>query len=232
MLNGLAKRVGAEMVGTFALVFAGCGAIVVNANGGALGHVGVALTFGLVVMVMVYATGHLSGAHFNPAVTVAFASIGRFPWTQVAPYVAGQVVAALAAAFMLRGIFGTAHGLGATTPSAGLVACLLIEVILTAFLMFVITAVATDARATGTLAGVAIGGTVALGALFGGPVSGASLNPARSLGPGAASMEFTGFWLYIVGPMLGALIGAWTYHLLRCEVEVSTEKPAEVRGCC
>jgi len=217
------------MVGTFALVFAGCGAIAVNANGGGLGHVGVALTFGLVVMVMVYATGHLSGAHLNPAVTLAFASIGRFPWRQVPGYVAGQCAAALLAAFALRLLFGAAGGLGVTAPAGGIAQSIVIEAILTAFLMFVITAVATDARATGTLAGVAIGGTVALGALFGGPVSGASLNPARSLGPAVAAGDLSSLWIYAVGPIVGALAGAWIYRTLRCEEEATTE---EVRGCC
>lgn len=228
MRTGLAPRVGAEMVGTFALVFAGCGAIAVNATGGALGHVGVALTFGLVVMVMVYATGHLSGAHLNPAVTVAFASIGRFPWRHVPAYVGGQLVAALVAAFLLRYLLGTAGGLGVTTPSGSAEQSLVMEGVLTAFLMFVITAVATDARATGPLAGVAIGGTVALGALFGGPVSGASLNPARSIGPAVAAGDATAIWVYLVGPALGAIAGAWIYRILRC----SDEPGADVRGCC
>ncbi len=228
MRTGLAPRVGAEMVGTFALVFAGCGAIAVNANGGALGHVGVALTFGLVIMVMVYATGHLSGAHFNPAVTVAFASIGRFPWAHVPAYVGGQVVAALVAAFLLRFLFGTDGNLGVTAPAGSIEQSLVMEAVLTAFLMFVITAVATDARASGALAGVAIGGTVALGALFGGPVSGASLNPARSIGPAVAAGDPASLWIYLVGPALGAIAGAWIYRTLRC-----TDDPgADVRGCC
>ncbi len=229
MSKGLASRVGAEMVGTFALVFAGCGAIAVNAGGGGLGHVGVALTFGLVITVMVYATGHLSGAHLNPAVTVAFASIGRFPWAQVPAYAGGQCVAALLAAFLLRWLFGLEGGLGVTAPSGDLAQSLVLEIVLTALLMFVITAVATDSRAVGALAGIAIGGTVALAALMGGPVSGASLNPARSLGPAVAAGNFSALWLYFVGPAVGALIGARLYCLVRCDDD---EDDAEVRGCC
>ena len=218
------QKVGAEMVGTFALVFAGCGAIMVNQiSGGAVTHVGVGITFGLVVMVMIYATGHISGAHFNPAVTVAFAAIGRFPWRHVPVYVIGQVVAAVLAAAALSLILDPASGapaaaLGATMPAGSAIQSMALELILTFFLMFVITAVATDARAVGSMAGLAIGGTVGLEAIFAGPISGASMNPARSLGPALMSGQFAALWLYILAPTAGAVAGALVYRLVRCDV--------------
>jgi len=213
----LARKVGAEMIGTFALVFAGCGAIMVNAlSGGAVSHVGVGLTFGLVIMVMIYATGHISGAHFNPAVTLAFASVGRFPWKQVPFYIAGQIVAALLASFMLASVLGPIESLGATMPAGAPMQSLVLEGVLTFFLMFVITAVATDSRAVGHMAGWAIGGMVGLEAIFAGPISGASMNPARSLGPALASGELAHVWIYLVGPAAGAVLGAWAYRAVRC----------------
>ena len=225
----LARKVAAEMIGTFALVFAGCGAIVVDGtSGGAISHLGVAVTFGLIIMVMIYATGHISGAHFNPAVTIAFASVGRFPWPQVPAYVAGQIAAAVfasvALAFVLEPPTG---GAGMTLPSGAAAQALVMEIVLTFFLMFVIAAVATDARAVGQMAGWAIGGTVALCALFGGPISGASMNPARSLGPALVAGNLEHLWLYIVGPVAGAALGAVAYQLVRCGGD---EKTAE--GCC
>lgn len=213
----LARKVGAEMIGTFALVFAGCGAIMVDIlSGGAVTHVGVGLTFGLVIMVMIYATGHISGAHFNPAVTLAFALVGRFPWKQVPFYIGGQVVAALLASILLSGLLGPVSDLGATAPAGTAIQSLVLEGVLTFFLMFVITAVATDARAVGQMAGLAIGGTVALEAIFAGPISGASMNPARSIGPALASGELAHLWIYVLGPIVGAALGAWAYRTIRC----------------
>ena len=213
--TSLAQKVAAEMVGTFALVFAGCGAIVVDAlTGGGISHVGIALTFGLVIMVMIYATGHICGAHFNPAVTIAFWAFGRFPGRWVGPYVAGQLVAALAAALALRAILGDVAQLGATSPQTGLWPSFALEVVLAFFLMFVITAVATDGRAVRQQAGWAIGGTVALGALFGGPISGASMNPARSIGPALVSGSVEQLWVYVAAPVVGALLGAGTYAFI------------------
>ena len=170
---------------TFALVFAGCGAIVANAvYDGALGAVGVSLVFGLVIMVMVYATGHLSGAHINPAVTLAFTLTRHFPAREAVAYIAAQLAGAILAAlaYWPSGLTQPAK-LGATIPTVGAGSALVYELILTAFLMFVIMAVATDTRAVGAAAAIAIGGTVGLDALFGGPVTGASMNPARSIGP-------------------------------------------------
>jgi len=213
----LGRRLAAEAVGTFALVFAGAGAIMVDAKTGELGHVGIALVFGLVIMAMIYAVGHVSGAHFNPAVTLAFALTRHFPWPRAAGYAAAQIAAAVAAALVLRGSLGEIAAVGSTTPSGSDLQSLLWEIVLSFFLMFVIMAVATDTRAVGEAAALAIGGTVALDALVGGPVSGASMNPARTLGPALVSGELSGLWVYLVGPPLGAALGAFAYQAIRGE---------------
>lgn len=216
---GLARRSAAEALAAFALVFAGCGAAVSNAAfDGALGQVGIALTFGLVVMAMIYATGHLSGAHINPAVTLAFTLTRHFPPREAAAYVAAQLAGATAAALALLAVWPDQPAqLGATVPAAGIGtgSALVYELLLTAILMFTIVAVATDARAVGAAAAIAIGGAVGLGALFGGPVSGASMNPARSLGPALAAWEWDDFWVYLVGPIAGAALAALAYQAIR-----------------
>ncbi|MCA1678000.1 MAG: MIP family channel protein [Actinobacteria bacterium] len=214
---GLGRRAGAEGLAAFALVFAGCGAIVTDARyDGALGAVGVSLVFGLIIMVMIYATGHLSGAHINPAVTLAFTLTRHFPPREAAAYIAAQVAGATAGALALLAIWtDKPANLGATVPSIGAGSAFVYEFLLTAFLMFVIIAVATDTRAVGAAAAIAIGGTVALDALFGGPVTGASMNPARSLGPALASGTWTDFWIYLAGPILGAAAGALAYQAIR-----------------
>ena len=213
----LARRALMEAIGAFAIVFAGCGAVVADATSdGSLGGVGISLVFGLIVMVMIYAGGHLSGAHYNPAVTVAFALGRHFPPREAVTYVAAQLSGGIAGALLLLAAWPEAPGdLGATVPSVGVGAALLYEVVLTAFLMFVITAVATDTRAAGAAAAIAIGGTVALDALFGGPVTGASMNPARSLGPALAAGQWTDFWIYVAGPVAGAALGVFGYRLVR-----------------
>lgn len=211
------RAVLAEAVGTFALVFAGAGAIMVDRETNALGHLGVALAFGLVIMVMIYAVGHVSGAHFNPAVTVAFALTRHFSWARAAAYICAQVGAALAAAMLLRGSLGDIAEIGATLPAGSLAQSFLWELVLSFFLMFVIMAVATDTRAVGEAAAIAIGGTVALGALVGGPVSGASMNPARSIGPALVSGELGSLWLYVIAPLAGAALGALVYQGIRGE---------------
>ena len=211
----LARSLVAEAFGTFALVFAGAGAIMVDAKTHALGHVGVAITFGLVIMAMIYAVGHVSGAHFNPAVTFAFALTRHFPWPRVIAYWAAQLVGALLAAALLRSSLGNIAHVGATLPAGSQAQSFLWEVVMTAFLMFVILAVATDTLAVGEAAAIAIGGTVGLDAMFGGPISGASMNPARSIGPAVVSGELHALWLYIVAPLVGASIGALLYQVVR-----------------
>ena len=183
---------------------------------GVLGTVGVALTFGLVIMVMVYATGHLSGAHINPAVTVAFTLTRHFPAREAAAYIAAQLAGASVGALVLWAVWTDQPAqLGATVPSVAPISALVYEVVLTGLLMFVIMAVATDTRAVGTGAAIAIGGAVGLDALFGGPVTGASMNPARSLGPALAAGELADLWIYFAGPLVGAPLGALAYQLVR-----------------
>ncbi len=213
----LLRRAAAEGLAAFALVFAGCGAVITNTtHQGALGAVGVSLVFGLIIMAMIYATGHLSGAHINPAVTVAFTLTRQFPVRDAIAYIAAQLAGATIAALVLLAAWTDkpAH-LGATVPAVATSTALLYEVLLTAFLMFVIIAVATDTRAVGAAAALAIGGTVGLDALFGGPITGASMNPARSFGPALASGTWTDFWIYVVGPLAGAALGAFAYQLIR-----------------
>jgi aquaporin NIP len=215
--HALARALVAEAIGTFALVFAGCGAIVVDAKTHALGHIGVAFSFGLVIMVMIYAVGHISGAHFNPAVTFTFALTRHFPWTRTAAYWSAQLAGSLLAAALLRGSLGNHAHDGATLPSGSQGQALLWELVLTFFLMFVIMAVATDSRAVGEAAAIAIGGTVGLDALFGGPITGASMNPARSIGPAFVSGDLHALWLYLLAPPLGAGLAGLTYQFLRAE---------------
>jgi aquaporin NIP len=215
------RRATAEALAAFALVFAGCGAIVADARyDGALGTVGIALVFGLIIMVMVYATGHLSGAHINPAVTLAFTLTRHFNPRDAAAYVAAQVAGAVAGALALLAVWtDQPAALGATTPAIAAGSAFVYELVMTAFLMFVIMAVATDTRAVGAAAAIAIGGTVGLDALFGGPVTGASMNPARSLGPAVAAGEWSDVWVYLAGPIAGAALGALAYQLVRGSAE-------------
>jgi aquaporin Z len=206
----------AELIGTFALVFMGCGAIVVNdLYGGPLGHVGVSLVFGLVVMAMIYSVGNISGAHLNPAVSLGFMAAGRLDVGEAIRYSIAQCLGAVIAALLLRMIFVDSAGLGATTFSGETTAAFATEVTLTFLLMFVILNVSTGHFEKGVMAGVAVGGTVAMGALVGGPVTGASMNPARSLGPAIVSGELGGLWLYIVAPFVGTLLAAPTCRLVQ-----------------
>jgi aquaporin NIP len=225
----LARRCLAEALATFALVFAGCGAIVVDSErGGSLGAIGIAAAFGLVIMAMIYATGHLSGAHVNPAVTLAFSALRHFPGREALAYVPAQLAGGIGGALVLRAVWdGEPAELGATHPADGIgsAAALTYELALTAILMFVIMAVATDTRAVGAAAAIAIGGTVALDSLFGGGVTGASMNPARSLGPALAAWSWTDIWIYVVGPLTGAVGGALLYQLVRHERAASADRP-------
>jgi aquaporin NIP len=206
----------AEFIGTFSLVIAGCGAIVVNSqSGGALGQVGIAISFGLVIMAMIYATGHVSGAHFNPAVTLAFVFTRHLPWREATRYLLAQFLGAIAAAVVLRELFGDVARLGSTVPSGSDRQSFVLEFVMTFMVMFVITSVATDVRAMDQAAAIAIGGVIGLCAMFGGPISGASMNPARSLGPALISSTWDAQWIYLIAPVLGALVGAFAYQFTR-----------------
>lgn len=205
----------AEAMGTFVLVFVGCGAVMVDARTGALGALGVAVAFGLAIAVMVATLGHVSGAHFNPAVTVALWARRVVPLHLVAPYVIAQIAGAVAAAFTLRASLGSVGGVGATVPSGSAGQAFLWECVLTAVLVSVILAVATDRRASDQPAALVIGGTITLAAIVGGPVSGASMNPARTLAPAIAGGPTTALWVYLTAPLLGAAIAVALYAVLR-----------------
>jgi MIP family channel proteins len=220
MVDGKTHELGHVGVAiAFGLVFAGAGAIMVDAKTHQLGHIGVAITFGLVIMAMIYAVGHISGAHFNPAVSFAFAVSRHFPWRLTLGYWAAQLVGALAAAALLRGSLGNIAHVGATLPTGSQGQSFLWELVLSFFLMFVIMAVATDTRAAGEAAAIAVGGTVGLDAMFGGPISGASMNPARSLGPALVSGDLHAVWLYVLAPIAGAALAALTYQVIRGSVD-------------
>ena len=207
-MNGveLRRKLAAEAVGTFALVFAGTAAIVVNDAGGAVTHVGVALTFGLVVFALIAALGDVSGAHLNPAVTAGFWLAGRFPGRAVLSYVAAQCGGAVLASLTVWALFPTDGRLGGTHPTGPIYQSWVLELLLTAGLMFVILSVSTVAKEKGITAGLAVGGVIALEALFAGPVSGASMNPARSLAPAVVSWQVGSLWLYLTAPAAGAAL--------------------------
>ena len=201
------KKYAAEFFGTFCLVFAGTSAIVVNAaTGGAITHAGIALVFGLVVLAMVYTIGDVSGAHINPAVTLGFFAAGRLERGLVLPYIASQTLGAFTATVAVRLILPPQAALGATLPAGSAMQSFVLEVILTLILMWVILNVSTGAKEKGITAGIAVGAIVALEALFGGPISGASVNPARSLAPAVVAMKLDGLWIYLTAPFLGALL--------------------------
>lgn len=216
------RKLVAEMFGTFVLVFAGTGAIVVNdISGGSVSHVGIALTFGLVVLSMIYALGDVSGCHLNPAVTVGFWVARRFERKLVVPYLISQCVGAVFASLLLRLMFPVSITLGATLPLGNGLQSFVMEFVLTLILMFVILSVSTGSKEKGLLAGVAIGSVVAFEALFAGPISGASMNPARSLAPAIVSLQFTNLPVYIFAPLLGACASVF---VCRC-----VQEPG---GCC
>jgi aquaporin Z len=201
------QRYISELIGTFALVFCGPGAIIMNdISGGAVSHVGIAITFGLIVMAMIYSIGEISGAHINPAVTIAFWASGRFDKREVLPYITAQIIGALLASSILYFLFPTHETQGATLPSDTAIQSFILEVILTFILMFVIIKVSTGSKEIGTMAGIAIGGTVGLEAMFAGPITGASMNPARSIAPALFSGHLEHLWLYIIAPIIGALL--------------------------
>ena len=197
----------AELIGTAALVFAGTGAIVIDdVSGGAITHAGIAVTFGLIVMAMIYTFGDVSGAHLNPAVTIAFWAAGRLPGARVLPYASAQLCGALLATGLLRGLFPAHATLGATIPAGAWHQSFLLEVVLTFLLMLVILSVSTGEKEKGITAGMAIGGVILLEAMFAGPICGASMNPARSLAPALVSGHLETLWVYLLAPPLGALL--------------------------
>jgi aquaporin Z len=215
------RKLAAELVGTFILVFAGTGAIVINdASTGAVSHVGIALTFGLVVLAMIYAVGDVSGAHLNPAVTLGFFGARRFEARWVVPYIASQCAGAILASLVLRLLFPANLTLGATLPAGDAIQSFVLEAILTFILMFVILSVSTGPKEKGIMAGIAVGAVIGLEALFAGPISGASMNPARSLAPALVSLRPDYLWLYLTAPVLGALASVVA---CRCVQE---------KGCC
>ena len=205
-----------EFFGTFALVFCGTGAVVINQTaGGAVTHLGIALTFGLVVMALIYTFGDVSGAHFNPAVTIAFTVAKRFEARCVAPYIAAQLAGGTVASLLLRALFPANRSLGATLPAGSALQSLVLEIVLTWLLMLVILNVSTGAKEKGITAGLVIGGVIGLEAMFAGPICGASMNPARSFAPALVSLQLSELWLYIVGPIAGALLAVPTFGLVR-----------------
>ncbi len=217
----LFRRCTAEFTGTFGLVFAGTGAIMVDRLfGGVVTNLGIGLTFGLIVAAMIYSLGHVSGAHINPAVTLGFAIARRFPWREVPFYGVAQLGGAATASLGLWGLLGKAADMGATTPSGGVWQSFGTEILLTFFLMLVIIAVATDHRARPQAAPIAIGATVALEATFAGPISGASMNPARSFGPALVGWVWDHHWIYWLAPTIGAGLAVLLYKFL-----ANTEKP-------
>ncbi|KAK2657019.1 hypothetical protein Ddye_010071 [Dipteronia dyeriana] len=213
----------AEVVGTYFLIFAGCASVAVNTDYDKVVTLpGISIVWGLAVMVLIYSVGHISGAHFNPSVTIAFATCKRFPWKQVPAYVAAQVLGSTLAAGTLRLLFsGKQDHFVGTVPSGSDIQSFVMEFIITFYLMFIVSGVATDNRATGELAGLAIGATVLLNVMFAGPISGASMNPARTLGPAIVWSQYKGIWIYMVAPILGAVCGAWVYNMVRY-----TDKPS------
>jgi aquaporin NIP len=205
----------AEILGTFALVFCGTGAIVIDkVTGGAVSHVGIAVTFGLIVMAMIYGLGEISGAHLNPAVSIAFTLAGKLPVKALAPYIAGQVAGALLASVTLRFLFPTDQLLGATLPAGSAWQSFVLELLLTYFLMIVIINVSTGPKEKGLFAGIAIGSVILLEAMFAGPISGASMNPARSLAPAIVSGHVEYLWVYLSAPIIGAALAIPTCHYL------------------
>lgn len=218
----LTQKVVAEVIGTYFIIFAGCGSVVVNKlYGEAVTFPGISVTWGLIVMVMIYAVGHISGAHFNPAVTLTFAIFGRFPFKQVPFYMMAQLLGSLLASSTLALMFDvTPKAFFGTVPVGSDVQSFAIEIVISFLLMFVVCGVGTDSRATGDFAGVVVGMTIMLNVLVAGPISGASMNPARTLGPAIVKNNYKGIWVYFIGPPIGTIAGASVYNLLRF-----TDKP-------
>lgn len=216
----LARKLGAEFMGTLILIFAGTATAIVNQKTqGSETLIGLAASTGLAAMIVILSTGHISGAHLNPSITIAFAALKHFPWKHVPMYIGAQVLASLCAAFALKVIFHPIMGGGVTVPSGGHGQAFALEFIISFILMFVVTAVATDTRAVGELAGIAVGATVMLNILIAGETTGASMNPVRTLGPAIAANNYKAIWVYLTAPILGALCGAGTYSAVKLPEE-------------
>ncbi|XP_062103322.1 aquaporin NIP2-1-like [Humulus lupulus] len=212
------RKVLAEIIATFLMVFVTCGAAALSqSDERRVPQLGASLAGGLIVTVMIYAVGHISGAHMNPAVTLAFAAVRHFPWKQVPLYAAAQLIGAILGAYTLREVLDPIQYIGTTTPSGTDVQALIMEIVVTFIMMFVTSAVATDTKAVGELAGIAVGSAVCITSIFAGPISGGSMNPARTLGPAIASGEYKGLWVYMVGPVMGTMMGSWAYRMIRVD---------------
>jgi aquaporin Z len=210
------KKYISEFIGTFSMIFCGTGAMTINeVTGGDVTHIGIGLTWGLIVMAMIYAFGDISGAHFNPAVTIAFAYAKKFAWKEVPKYIVAQILGAFTASFILLFLFPTSEFLGSTIPTIDVWRAFVLEVLLTFFLMLTIINVSTGSKEIGVIAGIAIGGVVLLEAIFAGPITNASMNPARSLAPNIVSGNIKGLWLYLVAPILGALLAVASCKLVK-----------------
>lgn len=217
---GVTRNYYAEFLGTFTLVFAGTGAIVINSMTGSITHIGISLTFGLVVLSLIYTFGEISGAHLNPAVTVGFWIAKKFPIRLIPGYIVSQLLGAIAASVLLKVLFPAHQTLGATIPAGSHLQSFVLEIILSWFLMLVILSVSTGAKEKGATAGIAVGSVVCLEALFAGPISGASMNPARSIAPAVVSQDLGSIWIYILAPFIGAAVAVGTFRIL-------TEKETE-----
>ena len=210
------KRYISEFIGTFSMVFCGTGAMTINEiTNGEVTHVGIAITWGLIVMAMIYAFGETSGAHFNPAVSIAFAYAKKFAWKEVPKYIIAQVLGAILASLILWFLFPASETLGATIPTVDVWRAFVLELLLTFFLMVVIINVSTGSKEIGVVAGIAIGSVVLLEAMFAGPITNASMNPARTLGPAIVSGNLTHLWMYITAPILGALLAVVSCKLVK-----------------
>ncbi|XP_051140967.1 probable aquaporin NIP5-1 [Andrographis paniculata] len=226
----LTRKIGAEFVGTFILIFAATAGPIVNQKyGGAETLIGNAACAGLAVMIVILSTGHISGAHLNPSLTIAFAALRHFPWIHVPAYIAAQVSASICASFALKGVFHPFMSGGVTIPSVSTGQAFALEFLITFNLLFVVTSVATDTRAVGELAGIAVGATVMLNILVAGPSSGGSMNPVRTLGPAVAAGNYKSIWIYLVAPTLGAVAGAGIYSLVKLRGDDELE-PRQTRS--